>query len=350
MAGLLLGFIWSTGEMPAEAPARELFKLGAAAILRAVLWFASFALLETVRSSRGSIVHAILVGVGFAIVFGFLSDAPGLPTILFPMWVMLALAKNFCLPALAQAPAGPWTRPILITGVIAAIGLATAYLVMAALPAWSTASAVRQARMASRLFPVRHQQYEWAKPGPEKANALTSVRGFLVSNIVRPLAEAADRDPTNAALWLELARWRRPLWQYQFVADPEDAARVADRTREAAEVAGHLDSRNLAPKRNLFEALLIYRGTSAAKQPERIAALNKLIGQIAEREPQSEVPLRYRVVRMLLDRGESEGLEAEIAALMKLVSSAGSPHGLLTDGQRADVNERSARLAKKTPK
>jgi hypothetical protein len=179
---------------------------------------------------------------------------------------------------------------------------------------------------------------------------LTNSRGFLLANILHPLRHAAERDPGNAALWLELARWRRPLWRYQLVADPEDAIRVADETRKSAEVAGMLDPHNLAAKRSLFEAFLFYRRESKTREPERIAALNKLIGQIAEKEPTSEVPMRYRVVVMLLDRHDAEGVQSEVSELLRLNRVEGSPHGSLTAEQRSEIVDRAIKIVPKAPK
>src|SRR5262249_43292039 len=147
-------------EIPAEAPPAEVFKLGGAAVLRAILWFASFALLEVLQAPPRVLSRWILVGVGFVLVFGLVWDAPGLPTILFPMWVMLGLAMNFRRPAMVAADAGKWTRPILVVSALAVTGLVIAYLVMAALPAWSTSSAVRHARMTSRYFWEKHREFE----------------------------------------------------------------------------------------------------------------------------------------------------------------------------------------------
>ena len=247
------------------------------------------------------------------LVAGLFSDAPGRPTILLPMFVLLAIAAKLRAPV-AAIPDSRWARPTRVVETLLIIFLATAFLVTACLPAWATASGVRQARMASRHFPERDREIDRARTGPARINALTNARGYLLANIIAPLRDATERDLGNAALWLEIARWRRPLWRYQLVADPEDAARVADETRKAAEQAGKLDPHNLAAKRNLFEAMLLYRRESKTREPERIAALNKLIGQIADKEPTSEVPLRYRVVSMLLDRGDAEGVEAEIGA------------------------------------
>jgi hypothetical protein len=263
---------------------------------------------------------------------------------------MHALAINFRRSPEPEGPPGPWTRPVLVTGTIASAILAVAYLVTAAVPAWATAGSVRQARMASRHYPELVRKIDAARPGAERANAVTAARNYLVADIVNPLVDAARRDPTNAALLLELAHWRRPLWDHERVLNPENAARVADETRKLAERASELDPHNLAGKRSLFEALLLYRRQSTAKQPERIAALNKLIGQIAEREPGEEVPLRLRVVRMLLDRGDLEGLEAEVTTLLGLNRVVGSPHGRLTDEQKADVIRRAKQVMPKASK
>src|SRR5439155_12722902 len=91
VVGLLVGFLWTVSEMPAEAPAGEVFKLGAAAVFRAVLWFSAFALLETIRPAPRELGRAALIGIGFVLVFGLFSDAAARPTILLPLGVMLAL-------------------------------------------------------------------------------------------------------------------------------------------------------------------------------------------------------------------------------------------------------------------
>jgi hypothetical protein len=339
VGGLLIGFIWAFGAMPAEAPADEVFRLGATAVMRAVLWFASFALLETIRPTRAPIIRAILVGMALVLAYGIVFDAPGRPTVLFPLFVLLAIGANLRQPDAPALAEGGWTKPVRVVGLIAACGLTVAFLVTAAVPAWETAAAVRQARMASRLYPDLHRDIERSRPGAERATALTKARGFLLQNILTPLREAAERDPTNAALWLELGRWRRPLWEYQLTADPLDAARVGIATREAAERAGHLDPHNPAAPRNFFEALILFRLKSNAKQPERLAALNKVIGQVAERRPDEEVPLRFRLVQTLLEHGDPEEAKAELVKLLELNREEG--HGHLTTEQKTELIDKA---------
>jgi hypothetical protein len=348
VTGLVLGFIWQVGSMPAEAPADEVFRHGATAGAPAAPWVAAIAVLETIRADGAAIGRAILIGAGLVLLYGLFSDAPGRPTILFPLFVLLAVAANLRRPATADVPDGAWTKPVRVVRVIATAGLAITYLVTAALPAWGTAEGVRQARLASRLYPDLHLDIERARPGPERANALTKARGFLLERIIGPLREASKRDPGNASLLLELARWRRPLWEYQLRADPEGASRVARDTREAAERAGQLDPHNPAAQRSLIEALILFRRDSATRAAERMAQINKRIALVVEREPGLEVPLRYRVVDMLLDLGESdEFLSPEITRLFELNRQGG--HGKLTDQQKKELIEKAKKVMRDPP-
>ena len=138
--------------MPAEARADEVFNLGTSAMFRAAFWFAAFAMLESLRPYRSSLGRAILIGVAIVLIYGQLSAAPGRFTLLVPIFVMLALAANLRSNQ-ATKPDNAWSRPLRGATVVVTAALAIGFLVTAALPAWATASAVRQARMASRHFP-----------------------------------------------------------------------------------------------------------------------------------------------------------------------------------------------------
>ena len=139
---------------------------------------------------------------------------------------------------------------------------------------------------------------------------------------------------------MELARWRRPLWEFQLVADPDNAARVADDIRQAGERADKLDPYNPAAQRSLFEALALFRKNSSTRAAERIAQLNKRIELIAQREPALEVPLRFRVVQMLLDVREREDIiKPELVRLFELNRAEGRGH--LTAEQKAELIEKA---------
>ena len=168
--------------------------------------------------------------------------------------------------------------------------------------------------------------------------------------MLNPLREAVDQDKQNAALHLELARWQRPLWRFQLTADPEDAARLGRNTLQHADRAAKLDPQNLAAQKSLFEALLLYRKESASKPRERLEALNNRLELIVAKEPENEVSLRYRVLDVLLDANDVDGVEAEIVRVLRLNRVPGQPHGRLTAEQKTSLIERAKKVVQVPPR
>jgi hypothetical protein len=345
--GLLIGLIWSAAdELAAEAPSHFMYVLGAKAIGRGILWFATFALLESIRPPAAALSRALLLGAGIVLCYGLFSDSLRNPCLLVPLWVTIALAVNFRSPS--QVEEGADRKPWRAVSVLAAAGLTITYLITAAIPGWSTSANIRHARMSSRFYLETERQLDLSTPGPERANSLTKARSFLLRNLLKPLKDAVEREPNNAVLRLELARWRRSLWMLELVADPKEASQVADRLRIDTETANHFDPQNPAAKRSFLEALFLFLKNSSVLEPERITSINKLIGQLAERDPEQEVPLRYRFVQILLERTRTEALETELAKLLRLNRQEG--HGHLTPTQKSDLIEAAKKVVTKPPK
>jgi hypothetical protein len=341
ITGLILGFVWAAGAIPAEAPTNEVFRLATTALLRAAVWIAVFSALE---SARLPAAVSEFTGWSFGLVaFGLVAAGPCRFTVLLPTFVFLGLALNLR-PGRAEAtPARPAAFMSIGLALIA-LTLAIGHLATAAVPAWSTASAVRQARLASRLYPDLERQIEQASPGGPQTTARTKARAFLIGNILNPLEEATARDPKNSALWLELVRWRRALWKLQLYLDPEGKipGRIANETLAAADRAAELDPRNLDPLRSKFESLLLFR-RMADRRPkeggpdERLEKLRQAVADIAAREPAAEIGLRTRIVDLLLTRREFVPAGNEIVTILQLNRAEGSPHGRLTEDQIADL-------------
>ena len=82
-----------------------------------------------------------------------------------------------------------------------------------------------------------------------------------------------------------------------------------------------------------------FRKNSSTRAAERIAQMNKRIELIAQREPELEVPLRYRVVQMLLElREKDDVVRPEVTRLLELNRQGG--HGHLTDKEKTDMIEK----------
>jgi hypothetical protein len=340
----------STGDIPAEAPPSAMLHLGAVAAVRSLVWFAAFALFETVIWNRRLLRAQILLGLGLAGLFGCFSDSLALPTLQWPFWVLAALALNLTSSSHPQSA----DRDLRFSGwAVAPLALALLIgnVIQAAYPGLGTTYAVREARAASRLLPDQVRAVE-GRSGPRQVEAMQQADRFLDANILEPLRRGARADPDNAALLLELARWSRGHWDYRLALHDETAA--ADITKRIigwTDRASRLDPRNLAGPLGTAEALLLFLDESRVLRKERLAALDKTISAIADRDPTREVPLRYRVVLALLDVVERkvakpdpeerkqmrEALEREAIRVLKLHAEAGRPHGALNDRQYASL-------------
>jgi O-Antigen ligase len=352
VAGLLLGFVLSTGDIPAEAPPSAMLHLGTVAAVRSLIWFAAFALFETVIWSRHVLRAQILLGLGLAGLFGCFSDSLALPTVQWPFWVLAALALNLTSSSNPQSG-----RDLLFSGwAVAPLALALLIgnVIQAAYPGLGTTYAVREARAASRLLPDQVRAVE-GRSGPRQVEAMQQADRFLDAAILEPLRRGARTDPDNAALLLELARWSRGHGDYRLALHEDAAAAdVIERIRSWTDRATHLDPRNLAGPLATAEALLLFLDASPVLRKERLAALDKTISAIADRDPSREVPLRYRVVQALLDVVERkvakpdpeerkqlrEALECEAIRLLKLHAEVGRAHGSLSDLQYAGLQAR----------
>ena len=350
IVGLLGGFVAMVGQMPAEAPVWEVNKVGGFAVIRGIVWLAAFGILEKTRISPARLRSGTSLGVLFTLVFGLQTEAMQSTTLLFLVTVLTAILM--IRPDEGEQATGenPWSRPLAVLALVVSVSILAYFFVTQAAPGLQTVSAVRQARMASRLYPHMELDIELANSKVEQATARVRTAGFLTNRIITPLKNASDRDPGNAALLLEVARWERALWRQLLHIDPGEAARLGKEILKSASKAATLDARNVAGEQAILEALFLYRRESNSKPAERLEAFNNHLARIVERQPELEVPYRYRMVTILLDAGDSDGVEREIATLLRLNRDWESPHGMLSETQRQDVIERAKKMIKNPPK
>lgn len=330
IAGLLLGLILATGDLPAEASDYELLRLGVVSGIRSLVWFFAFSLLENIPVRANLLMRSLLLGAAGVGLLALLSNSLSTPALAQPFWIAITLALSVSNVTRTQPVP---SLPLRWAGVPIAIALLVANLVHVALPGFATSSAIRAARHASIHFAVLHWNTE-GKTEADRAVAIRKANDYLYSYMLRPLREAADRDSSNSALMLEMARWGRWHWRYLINRKELQAAKQnALEMLALGEKAAKIDSRNLGAKLSVYESLLLFTGESTTATSAQISSLEKYIGQIAEREPQREVGLRYRVALALLQGKNFEALDAWVGQLLRLDGEGGTPHGKLANDQ-----------------
>jgi hypothetical protein len=354
-AGLLLGMILATGDIPAEADASEMLRLGVVAGARALVWFAAIAILEIAAVSAGALMRFLLLGILLLALFGIISDGLSSPALQQPFWLSATLVltgsgirqKSGLPEAGIRADAVTRNRslPLAWIGVPIALALIVANIVHVYVPAVATASAVRSARAASKAFPHAH----WKTIGRKDADRIRHIHDadeFLSLEILRPLQRALEVDSANSSLKIEKARWNRWHWLYLHeLRYDANAKAVALETLQLGEKADQIDPRNLAGKLSQFEVVLLFARASTATFAQ-LSALEKLIGQIVERQAYRETALRHRVVLTLLEQKNLEVADSWSVALLRLDAGDDDRRGRLSAEQRHRLLSRIKRVIK----
>jgi hypothetical protein len=330
VAGLLMGMMLATGDIPAESPATEILRLGVVGGCRSLVWFLAFSLLETVAVAARLRVIATITGVILVAALGCFCYALSSPALMQPFWLAVTLAaagsrtRNW----------SPTSLPYAIAGVSMAIFLLAANLLHVTWPGCATASYVRSARQASREYP--HWDWKTAgKRGQEQAIAMNDAAAFLSSAILSPLHDAVQLDPHNSALLLELARWERNHWLYLRNLNEKAAAQdEADEMLRLAKQAGAIDPRNSEPPYSSYTSVLQFAGKYVKASNDQLDELDKYINLIATRQPKREVELRFGVVLLLLPGRDQEALQMWGLQLLRLNAEPDSAHGRLSKEQQ----------------
>ena len=337
MVGLVLGMMLATGDIPPEANASEILRLGVVSAVRALVWFIAFAILENVSLQGPTLTRSLIAGVALVAFAAIVSNALSSPALQQAFWVAATLALAGWS---TRQTTSKTSMPLAWAGAALAMSILAANVIHVALPGLATASKVRSARLASKEFPFLHWQIE-GKTGADRAIALREERDYLRHRIIVLLHEAIQSDPDNSALLLERARWGRRRYQnLQQHAEAGNAEVEAKEILRLGAKASRIDPHNLGGLLNTFEALFMIANVSSSPRKEQLDVLEKTIMSIAAQNPKREVGLRYLVVRMLLTQKSPDSLAAWSVHLLRLDAQEDAAHGKMRADQRRDLIER----------
>jgi hypothetical protein len=263
MLGLVIAFLLRAAAVPPEDVLGEAVVAG----LRAVAWFAAFALYEGIGWTVEEHLGALLTGA--AAMFLCLLVGPGLgyPSVATSLWVAVALVLATVSPRPAE-----WLSRQVAVGLITApafVALAFGYFAFFFYPASASAAALRRAQLAGLTFRV-----EMNKSANERS--FRDPTEYVRRRLIEPVEKALKEDADNVRLMTHLADWYGQLWQLAPGERRlwETALAWATLARQADPLGfdGHRIEDDL---RRRFAALLLSRAEALEKELEKEKADQK---------------------------------------------------------------------------
>ncbi len=300
MAGLLLGYILrQTGQSPDDAlrfdPSSDyLFVEGAVTAFRSVIWFAAFALFETVRWPGRTLSGALAAGV-FALL-AQLSVAGGInfPSLATPLWLAVGLALAGLGLKAHESARQAWLPRIVAIPVT--LGFLIAFVLYPFDPVMTAMDLARSSALAEQ---------QMNDDRASRSPAIRDPRKFFVDRVSRPLHDAVKADPTNSRWYSRLSSLYGRLWNSS-LSDPKLARDFGGLAVEGASEAQRIDERGpdgyvaAFRLRMLFEA----RAQKPDKKRQLELAADALRG-LANCDPTNPWG-HYRLARMLFEAVQPE--------------------------------------------
>jgi tetratricopeptide (TPR) repeat protein len=337
MAGLLIGFMVRASGIESKD---EILLEGLTAGLRALVWFAALALYLYVPWTAQARRIALTAGVVALLLNLLVSGGIEMPSVAQSLWVVAALALN----AGGDRdwfPQGGWLSRVLPLPL--ALAAAFAYFLMVFLPVTTAADALRQAqrnqprfaelraRTETLLEPecmttlgacpvagfpanVPWKALEHARTQIPAALSIKSVNrsraaDFLRKQIIGPVYQALEADPTDANLYTEQARWYQEWWMLQ---GGDQTAREAIHFAERAQALDPESHDGYLVEAQFWEAFGERAQQSANKQQMFDGAARAMRRAVALDPNNAE--LHYRLGDVLFRAGRIQESRNEAAA------------------------------------
>jgi hypothetical protein len=207
--GVLLAFVLRAGGLPAD----EILGEAVAAVVRAVAWFAAFALFERLAWPERGRVLALTAGVASLLLYLSVAGGISWPAVAGPLWVAVGLAL-----AHLGRPALPWLsrqRAARLLPLPVLLATALGYFAFLFYPVADAAALTQRALRSAGYFAEHYKkpEKEWPKRWRPDDHLKRAVLG--------PLRQAESEDPGNARLDVYLAEWHGQLWGVLAAGDPQ---------------------------------------------------------------------------------------------------------------------------------
>lgn len=328
MAGLILAYVlWASGQTGPNA-ADSLLVGGVAAGLRAVIWFAAFAVLEQVPWTKRWFVLGLTAGVGALLLNLLVSGGISASSIAQPLWAIAALALNgLAAPLVTTAGRPSWLKvavPIPLAFAVLAI-----YVDLCFYPVVSAAATVNDARMHGSVY------FETLRAaGP----ASRGNYDYLRNEVIKPLKEAIARDPGDIAPRLELMHWyeeRFAAHETRWLQDQEMIALVKE-----AETLDPEGSASYLTESEMWQRFASRQddasGMPTAESAPQYAKAAQALAEVVRRDP-TEARLHYELGILLLKAGKRKDAMLELRIAYECHKQSKNVLRRLTEGRDGQV-------------
>jgi O-antigen ligase len=293
MVGLVVGFLLRALPAGQEAIIPETVD----AIVRAVVWFAAFALLQNVRWSGPTRGPTCFAGVAVLLLHLAVSGGFFVPGLTQPLLILAALALN-------GLPERPITVGRQFVGRVLPLALATAAALFCAMQTFFPMTSAKADNIGAlakgqKFLDVRSHVTRFLGEG--KTEVLKESKGELLKNIVGQLSQAIEDDPKNARYWVDYANWYGTV--YEETNPPSDE--YLQRGLKYALTAQKLDP--LGEAGYLAESRLYQLGARRSPKIEvRMDSVAKAAGPLFKllETRKNDAQLHYRLAVVLIGGGD----------------------------------------------
>jgi O-antigen ligase len=348
MIGLVLAFVLraSAGLTP-----EEIIDEGILSGAFSLLWFAAFALFESIPWPGPTQLLAVVAGVAALLLNLCVSGGLFFPSVAQPLWVMAALA-------LAPVAEVRWVRHWLVLALPLPVAAVACwfYFSTAFLPVMRTNAFLSEAQAREKQWFKSVERGWQASLGPgtspqERDKATRVAAHYLEDEVIDQLQGAAAADPSDSFARVQLGYWYGRQWRLyeELYATPDAPSRsVPDRDKAVQHAvvnlqnAWHLDPNGLEGYSVAYQIYLAASQMSARPEQKRREDLEQAmhpLRRMVERDPQ-DAQLNFLLADGLFRLGDSVGARKYAGKARdrdELLVRRGSRG--LSDGQRQQVTK-----------
>ncbi|GIW79116.1 MAG: hypothetical protein KatS3mg105_0923 [Gemmatales bacterium] len=333
IAGLTLAFMLTASTFHGADAPDQIVLFTAETAGRTVLWFASFALLESIGWQGSSRSAALTMGVGAVLINLCVSGGIAFPSVAQPMWVAVALALA-C--ARIATPREISTKIVVLASLPILAGIALFYFFVTYYP---TTSANQKRQSARQHYALYDELLQRADQEPDKyRQSLTYQKAerYFKTAIQEPLEAAVKADPDFADCRVDLAECYGRLWLYYY-PKRGNIERVRIQALAQAHLATDSDPQGIAGWRVIYWLNMEAAQRSREKSEEFYEKAAYAMKQIVDRVP-NNAHYRFQLAHALLLANDQVEAARQAQRAFELHQLATNPRRKLSPEQLQEID------------